>query len=278
MLSRSISATEAAPTPTARARRRISGASASRCDGESVFESRTPQICRQWGRRITAAATTGPQVGATPTSSTPATRRTPAFQSRRSRRSVGTGGAIYGQRSRAVAPPCGSIRLRRAGPDQRGQRAVRAGPRSARAALAQRCGLADPASQEIELCAAGHAVADHLDLLDPGAVDLERPLDAHAGRDPPDGQRPRDPAARQAEDGPLEYLDALPSPLDNLGADLDGIAGREGRDVRSNLVLDDLVEYVHRVDPCCTGRPGWSREPRSWAWLTGRGWAADGGV
>src|SRR6185503_9729026 len=43
---------------------------------------------------ITAAATTAPQVGATPTSSTPTTRVRPSFQRRRSWRRVGTMTAI----------------------------------------------------------------------------------------------------------------------------------------------------------------------------------------
>ena len=67
-------ATDAAPTPIATARRRISGASRSRWAIERVFESRTPGIRWQFGRMTTAAATTAPQVGATPTSSTPTTR------------------------------------------------------------------------------------------------------------------------------------------------------------------------------------------------------------
>ncbi len=80
MLSRSISATEAAPTPTATARRRMIAASRSRWAADRVFESRTPGIRLQSGRMTTAAATTGPQVGATPTSSTPTTRSRPARQ------------------------------------------------------------------------------------------------------------------------------------------------------------------------------------------------------
>ena len=73
---------------------RIDGASRSRWAADRVFESRTPGIRWQPGRMITAAATTAPQVGATPTSSTPTTRTRPAFQSRRSWRRVGTIGAI----------------------------------------------------------------------------------------------------------------------------------------------------------------------------------------
>ena len=61
-----MSATDAAPTPTATARRRMTGASRSRWAADSVLESRTPSIRWQFGGMITAAATTAPQVGATP--------------------------------------------------------------------------------------------------------------------------------------------------------------------------------------------------------------------
>ena len=61
---------------------------------DSVFESRTPGIRWQLGGMITAAATTAPQVGATPTSSTPATRVAPSRHSGRSQRRVGTITAI----------------------------------------------------------------------------------------------------------------------------------------------------------------------------------------
>jgi hypothetical protein len=84
MFNWSISRTEAAPMPIATARARISGASRSRCAADSVFESRTPGIRWQLGRMMTAAATTAPQVGATPTSSTPTTRTRPSRQRRRS--------------------------------------------------------------------------------------------------------------------------------------------------------------------------------------------------
>ncbi len=66
-----MSATDAAPTPIAMARRRMIGASFSRWAADSVLESRTPGIRWQLGGMITAAATTAPLVGATPTSSTP---------------------------------------------------------------------------------------------------------------------------------------------------------------------------------------------------------------
>ena len=85
-----MSATDAAPTPTAIARRRMIGASRSRWAADSVLESRTPGIRWQLGGMITAAATTAPLVGATPTSSTPTMRVAPSRHSGRSQRRVGT--------------------------------------------------------------------------------------------------------------------------------------------------------------------------------------------
>ena len=63
------------------------------------------------------------------------------------------------------------------------------------AALAEGGRLADPVAQEVQLRASDLAVADDLDLLDPRAVNLERPLDADAARDPADRDRSGDPAA-----------------------------------------------------------------------------------
>ena len=94
MFNRSMSATDAAPTPIATARRRMIGARRSRWPADRVFESRTPGIRWQLGDMITAAATTAPLVGATPTSSTPAIRVAPPRHKGRSQRSVGTITAI----------------------------------------------------------------------------------------------------------------------------------------------------------------------------------------
>src|SRR5207245_2369610 len=68
MLMVSISCTSARPIPTATACRRISGSSSTRSSGVSCLESLTPLI-RAPGRRMTAAAMTGPASGAIPTSS-----------------------------------------------------------------------------------------------------------------------------------------------------------------------------------------------------------------
>ena len=88
-------------------------------------------------------------------------------------------------------------------------------------------------------------VPDDLDPLDPGAVELERPLDADAGRDPPDGDRGGDAGVPHPHHEALEDLDALAIAFDDLCRHLDGVAGGDHRQVGSQLVLDDLVEHVH---------------------------------
>src|SRR5438874_13090931 len=72
MLTRSISRTEAAPTPTETAISRILVASRSRSGAVNRFESSTPRIARSPGGITTAHATTGPARGPRPTSSIPA--------------------------------------------------------------------------------------------------------------------------------------------------------------------------------------------------------------
>src|SRR5690242_18725740 len=142
MLRVSISRTDAAPSPTATARLRMIGASRSRWAAESVLESRTPRIRWLFGAMITAAATTAPQVGATPTSSMPTTRVRPARQCGRSNRRVGTRGAIARSGYPADRGLDGPEILAGGGPAMPGS-----GPGSA---LAQGCGLADPIAQEVE--------------------------------------------------------------------------------------------------------------------------------
>src|SRR3954468_6517255 len=212
MLSWSISRTEAAPTATATAFERMSGASRSRCCADRVFESRTPGIRWPEGLTMTAAATTAPQVGATPTSSTPTIRSAPSRQRRRSTFSVGIWTAMGGKGSAGLFPGArgrGGASAARGGGGGRAARAGRRRRLRAGASLPQRGGLADPLAQEVQLGAPDLAVANDVDLVDPGAVDLERPLDADARRDLPDGDGSGDPAAAEPHDGALEDLDAL---------------------------------------------------------------------
>ena len=122
---------------------------------------------------------------------------------------------------------------------------AQSGYRGSSSALPQGRGLADPLAQEVQLGPANLAVADDLDLLDPRAVDLERPLDADAARDLADGDGAGDPAAAEAHDVALEDLDSLLAALDDARDDADGVARGEGREVGADLVGDDLVEHVH---------------------------------
>src|SRR6185503_13132667 len=213
------------------ARLRMSGASRSRWAIDRVFESRTPGMRWQPGFMITAAATTAPQVGATPTSSTPTTRVRPSFQRRRSWRRVGTMTAI-GHQGNAGRAPAARVDCRR-------RRLV------VRAALAEGRGLADPLAQEVQLGATNLAVTQDLDLVDPRAVDLERPFHADTGCDPADRDRPGDASAAQSHHDALEDLDALAVALDDLGGDLHGVTRGDLGQVGTELVLDDLVEHVH---------------------------------
>src|SRR6185369_10426171 len=258
MFSWSISRTDAAPTPTAVARARMIGARRSRWATDRVFESRTPGIRWQPGFMITAAATTAPQVGATPTSSTPATRVRPSFHRRRSWRRVGTMTAIGGQGSRSGrSARNGPVRIETT-PAMPGSEGGRVGRQerdlAVRAPLAEGRGLADAIAQEVQLRSPDLAVPDDLDLLDPRAVDLERPLDADAARDPADRDRAGDPAAAQAHHDAFEDLDPLAVALDDLGGDLDRVAGGELGKVGAQLVGDEFVEDVHFGVPCFVRR------------------------
>ena len=100
-----MSATDAAPTPTAIARRRITGRAARAGSRSSSWSPGRPSIRWQFGGMITAAATTAPLVGATPTSSTPAIRVAPSRHRGRSQRSVGTIRVIGRQRTAPARRP-----------------------------------------------------------------------------------------------------------------------------------------------------------------------------
>src|SRR6187455_378372 len=188
MLSRSISATLAAPMPTASARRRMNGKSRSRWARDSIFESRTPGTRRAYGRQATAAATTGPLREATPTASAPTMTVRPACQCSRSKRVEGR--ITRCGRRWPVMPPVYA--------------AAPAAARSVGAALAKCGGLADSVAEEVELSATGDAVADDFDLVDPRRVEHEGPLHADAAGDAADGDGLVEPAAAHPHDGALE--------------------------------------------------------------------------
>src|SRR5581483_130670 len=169
MLSRWISATDAAPTPMRTTRVRMSVASSSRCGRVSILESFTARMSFVSGVTRHAAATTGPASAAIPTSSTPTTRGSPLSQSCFSNFSVGTHTGCHGRAGQVLA-----------------------------ALLPERGRLADALAQEVERGAPGVTVTGDLDLVHPRRVDEERTLDAHARRDAPDGDLLVEPTVAHA--------------------------------------------------------------------------------
>ncbi len=126
-----MSATDAAPTPDRDGPATDDGRQPLALGGGHRLASRgRPGMRWQFGGMITAAATTAPQVGATPTSSTPAMRVAPPRQSGRSQRRVGTITAIAGSVAR---PPPGRPSVPDAKrPPLHGGRRVRGGRARAR--------------------------------------------------------------------------------------------------------------------------------------------------
>src|SRR5438128_3271807 len=167
-----ISVTEAAPTPTAAARTRIWSYRRSRCCSDSVFESRTPGILRQYGLTTNAAATTGPARQAIPTSSTPATRRAPSRQSAHSRASVGT-------IMRWSVPRVRNVLARG---DARSCAGACLATIAAVAALLDARGPPSQPTQVVQLRAPHLAAASHFHLLHTWRLEHERALDAHPMR------------------------------------------------------------------------------------------------
>jgi len=169
MLSRSISSTDAAPTPTARAapdlgRERLALRRRERLRIAAPAIRRIRAKDDRRGNHRAAGRRDTHLVHAR-------TRNAPALQSRRSRRRV----ARSGPSPDSVVEPEPKCRDRngppeRAAPgmDQPGD-AFRA---SARAPLPEGGGLADPPPQEVKLRAPRHAVPDDLDLLDPRLLTL----------------------------------------------------------------------------------------------------------
>src|ERR1035437_6002243 len=113
------------------------------------------------------------------------------------------------------------------------------------AALAERRGLADALAQEVQLGAAGNAVAHHFDLLDARAIDLEGALDADAAGEAANSDRPLNAARAKAHDRACEDLDAFACSFDDTSRDLDRVARGELGNVGPDLFLADLFEQVH---------------------------------
>ena len=104
-------------------------------------------------------------------------------------------------------------------------------------------GLADPATQVVQLGSAHVAAGGDLQFLDLGRVQRERPLDSDAERLLTDGERLAGAGALPLEDDPLEYLGAAAAALDDLEVDAQAIARREGRKSLPLLATLDAVDY-----------------------------------
>src|SRR5919106_689528 len=120
---------------------------------------------------------------------------------------------------------------------RRGGRRVRTGsPKkpsigSVGASLSERCRLADPVAEEVELRATCDSVTDHLDLLDARGVDHEGPLHPDAARDAPHRDLTVQAATAHAHHRALEDLDPLAIALDHLDRDADSVPRGDLRDV-----------------------------------------------
>src|SRR4051812_49264995 len=194
MLSRWISATDAAPMPMRTTRARMSVASSSRWIFVSIFESLTARMSFVSGMTRHAAATTGPASAAMPTSSMPTTRVSPLSQSSFSNFSVGMGQECHGDEGVRRARELGA------------------------ALLSQRSCFADTVAEEVQRGAVCVTVARHFDLLDAGGVDHKGSLAADPGGDATDGDHPVEPAVADAKDRPLELLETLAVALDDAHA------------------------------------------------------------
>src|SRR3990167_8084243 len=105
-------------------------------------------------------------------------------------------------------------------------------------------GLAGEAAEVVQPGAAYLAPADDLDLLQPRRVDVERALNANAVRDAPAGEVGPRAAIVAANDDAFKDLRALAVAFDDLGADLDGVAGLESVQLGRGCEFDQ-VAYIH---------------------------------
>src|SRR5256714_716060 len=234
MLSRSLSRTEAAPTPIARARARIFAASRARASAESCLESSTPRMTRSSGGMITAHATTGPASGPRPTSSMPAMRgptdrrKSRSVVLQRSRR--GEGASVRSRASCPSARDTAALRLLR-------DRRARLGHRDTHLLLLDASCLAGEMTEVVEL-RAPHAPATHdRNLGEHRAVHRENALDADAVGDLPHGERLAHAAAATRNADAFERLNALLLTFFHTDVDAQCVTGAEGRNGAEPLFL-----------------------------------------
>src|SRR5437868_4496678 len=225
MLSRSISRTEAAPTPIASARARIFAASRARASAESCLESSTPRMTRSSGGMMTAHATTGPARGPRPTSSMPAMRgptdrrRSRSIVLQRSRR--GDGVSVRSRASGSSARDTAAPRLLRWSACLRHS--------DAHFLFLDARGLAGEMAQVIQLGATDATATNDLNLGEHRAVHREDALDADTVGDLSHRERFAHSTAAARDANALEGLDALLLTLLHADVDAQRITSAERR-------------------------------------------------
>src|SRR4051794_11111809 len=113
------------------------------------------------------------------------------------------------------------------------------------AALADAGALADPAAQVVELGAPDVAAGGHLDLLDLGAVQRERALDADAEGLLADREGLAHALTLALDDDAFEDLRAAPRALDDLEVDLDAVPGLVAGDAAQLRALEGVDDGAH---------------------------------
>src|SRR3954464_3691941 len=106
-------------------------------------------------------------------------------------------------------------------------------------------GLPDAVPEVVQLRPAHGAAGDRLDLGDDRRVHRERALDADAVADLAHGERLANAGALAADHHALEELDSLLVALHDTHVHLQGVAGREGRDVVADALGIDEIGGVH---------------------------------
>src|SRR5689334_17423434 len=234
MLRRSISRTDAAPTPIDSARERMRSASRARSSAESTLESSTPRMTRSSGGMMMAHATTGPASGPRPTSSIPAMsgptdrRRSRSIVLQRSRR--GDGASVRSRPSGSSARDTCRAQL------LRGRRA-RFRHRDAHLLLLDAGRLAREMTEVVQLGATDASAADDVNLGEHRAVHREDALDADAVGDLANGERLADTTAAARDADALEGLDPLLFAFLHAHVDAERVTSAEGRNIAEPLFL-----------------------------------------
>src|SRR5258708_11177932 len=223
MLTRSISRTDAAPTPTETVVARIFFASRSRSTEDKRFESSTPRIARRPGGMTTAHATTGPARGPRPTSSIPAMC-----------------GPSWPRSSRSMALQRATISARRG----------RLRNHHANLLLFDSTRLTRQLAQIEELRATHPTATNHRDICQHRAVCREDALHSNAIRDFPDSEGGADAAAAASDTHALERLHTLLVSLTNTDVHLEGVAGAK-RGQRFQPLFFCFDERMHMCRATC---------------------------